>query len=85
MKLHYISKDDFNKLKEEDVLFITHPGRMGDEDGSTFIVKNGNSLICYRIEHWMYNTNECVVDYDEMKAAFKEWAKRLSKDEKNSK
>lgn len=32
-------KKEFEKIDENDVIFITHPGRMGDEDGSTFIVK----------------------------------------------
>ena len=30
-----ISRDDFFKIDEKDVMFITNPGRMGDEDGST--------------------------------------------------
>ena len=35
-------------LKEENLMFITNPGRMGDEDGSTFIIKEkaGIFLIC---------------------------------------
>ena len=37
-----ITKSDFLKLNEEDLMFITNPGRMGDEDGSTFIIKKEN-------------------------------------------
>ncbi len=46
-------------------MFITNPGRMGDEDGTTFIIKNGKELIVYRIDGWMYpnkdrNENEII-------------------------
>ena len=34
-----ISRDEFFTLKEENLMLITNPGRMGDEDGSTFIIK----------------------------------------------
>ena len=37
-----ISSDDFFKINEDDLMFITNPGRMGDEDGSTFVVKKDN-------------------------------------------
>ena len=49
-----ITKKAFLKLNERDIMFITNPGRMGDEDGTTFIVKNGNEFIIYRINGWMY-------------------------------
>lgn len=52
-----ISKDDFKKLNEEDLMFITNPGRMGDEDGSTFIIKNNNEFKIYRVSGWMYGKN----------------------------
>ena len=52
-----ISKEDFLKINEDNVMFITNPGRMGDEDGSTFIVKEGNELITYRIDGWLYPNN----------------------------
>ncbi len=49
-----ISKSEFIKLSEDDLIFITNPGRMGDEDGSTFIIKHGKELAIYRIDDWMY-------------------------------
>lgn len=45
-----ISKEEFLKLNEDDIMFITNPGRMGDEDGSTFIVKQENKFIMYRVD-----------------------------------
>ena len=36
-KENKITKTDFKKLKEDNVLFITNPGRMGDLDGSYFV------------------------------------------------
>ncbi len=45
-----ISKKEFLKLNENDLMFITNPGRMGDEDGTTFIIKHGNEFNIYRID-----------------------------------
>ena len=49
-----ISRDEFFTLKGENLMFITNPGRMGDEDGSTFIIKEDNNYVSYRIDGWMY-------------------------------
>lgn len=57
-KENRISKKDFLKLNEDDVLFITNPGRMGDEDGSTFVIKKENEFICYRVDGWMYRSQD---------------------------
>lgn len=53
-----ITKEDFLKIDEDNLMFITNPGRMGDEDGSTFIVRNGNELSIYRVDGWMYPSRE---------------------------
>ena len=59
LKLNKISKTAFLKINEDDIMFITNPGRMGDEDGSTFIIRDGDNFISYRIDGWMYgNRNE---------------------------
>ena len=50
-----ISKKDFYNLDENNLMFITNPGRMGDEDGSTFILKIDDSYIPYRVDGWMYS------------------------------
>lgn len=71
-----ISKIDFLKLREEDVMFITNPGRMGDEDGITFIVKNGCEFTIYRVSGWMYGTNNDKEDYislNDAKNQFPDW------------
>ena len=57
-KMNKISKKDFLKIKEEDVMFITNPGRMGDEDGSTFIVKQDDKFKIYRLDEWMYRSKD---------------------------
>ena len=49
-----LSKSELLQLKEENLLFITYPGRMGDEDGSTFIMKQGDEFIIYRVDGWMF-------------------------------
>lgn len=56
-----ISKEDFFKIDENDVVFITNPGRMGDEDGVTFIVRKDNEFKIYRLSEWMYRGK----DFDE--------------------
>ena len=53
-----IKKDDFLKINEDNVMFITNPGRMGDEDGSTFIVKEDDKYIIYRLDNWMYRSRD---------------------------
>ena len=54
LKYNTITKREFIKLSEDNLVFITNPGRMGDEDGTTFIIKNGNELTVYRLDGWMY-------------------------------
>ena len=49
-----ISKKDFFSIKEDDLMLITNPGRMGDENGSTFLIQKDNQYILYRIDRWMY-------------------------------
>lgn len=57
-----ISKPDFLKINEDDLMFITNPGRMGDEDGSTFIIRQDNELAIYRVDGWMYPKEGKKVD-----------------------
>lgn len=78
-KLNDISKEELYKLNEDDLMFITNPGRMGDEDGSTFIIKNGNSLKAYRVSHWMYNTEKCVIELKDMEKVFPKWIEAWNK------
>lgn len=58
LKINKMSKDDFLKINEDDVMFITNPGRMGDEDGSTFIVKQGKNYKAYRLSEWMHHSKD---------------------------
>ena len=72
-KTNKISKNDFLLLNEKDVMFITNPGRMGDEDGSTFIVRNDNEFTVYRINGWMYDTEDEIITIDETAKQFPKW------------
>lgn len=54
VKIHKISKSELRKLNEDDLMFITNPGRMGNEDELTFIIKNGNGLIIYKVDNSIY-------------------------------
>ena len=58
LEINKISKDEFLKINEDDLMFITNPGRMGDEDGSTFIIKQDNEFKIYRLSEWMYRSKD---------------------------
>ena len=75
LKENKITKTDFKKIKEDNVLFITNPGRMGDEDGTTFIIRKENELIMYRIDGWMYpiQEKEYQITMAETAKQFPEW------------
>ena len=68
-----LTKEDFLKLNEDDILFITNPGRMGDEDGSTFIVRNGNEFTIYRVDGWMYPNEDTTISLDDALKQFPMW------------
>lgn len=73
LKENKISKEEFLKINEEDVMFITNPGRMGDEDGSTFIVKQDNEFKIYRISGWMYPGHDDNISLDDTLKQFPKW------------
>ncbi len=70
-----ITKEDLMNLDEKDLLFITNPGRMGDEDGSTFVIKKDNRYIVYRVDGWMYpaKKEEDPISMDDMFKVFPKW------------
>lgn len=70
IELHEISLDELRKLKEEDVLFITSPGRMGDEAGSTFLVKSGDGFVAYRVDWAVENPK---ISREELDSVFPLW------------
>ena len=58
VKEENISEEDFKKLKEENLLFITYPGRMGDIEGCSFVMKDKDMIKFYRIENlYTYKAN----------------------------
>ena len=73
-----IKKSDFLKINEEDVMFITNPGRMGDEDGSTFVLKGYNNYNIYRVDGWMYPSGNIDEDeritLDDARKQFPKWS-----------
>lgn len=75
-----ISKKDFFSIKEDDLMLITNPGRMGDENGSTFLIQKDNQYILYRIDGWMYSTkeernSENYISLEDAFSVFPEWEK----------
>lgn len=79
-----ISKEDFLKINEDDLMFITNPGRMGDEDGSTFILKENDSFKIYRLNGWMYpSSNIKENEYISLNDAIKQFPKWYEAWQKN--
>lgn len=78
IKLHNISAKELKGLKEEDVLFITVPGRMGDETGSTFIIKVEEGFVAYRVDWAIENPK---ISAQDVGLVFPQWYKY---DKKNS-
>jgi hypothetical protein len=70
-----ITKEELLTLNENDLMFITNPGRMGDEDGSTFIIKKDNNYITYRVDGWMYpnGRDKNNISMDDMFNKFPMW------------
>ncbi|MBR1413663.1 MAG: hypothetical protein IJ574_03230 [Bacilli bacterium] len=82
LKNHTISRKEFYNLNEDNLIFITNPGRMGDEDGSTFIIKKGHSYIPYRVSGWVYydknkRNSSNYVSLDDMFNIFPKWKESL--------
>jgi hypothetical protein len=71
-KVHKISKSKLVKLNEDNLMFITNPGRMGDEDGLTFIIKENDKFIIYRVDGLMYQRGDIVLN--DIKKQFPKWA-----------
>ena len=67
-----ITREEFLNLNEDDVMFITNPGRMGDEDGIYFVIKKDNILTFYRIDGWMYGIGKEISLQDAFKQ-FPNW------------
>ena len=79
LKPQIISRKDFFNIKEENVMLITNPGRMGDVDGSIFIIKKDNNYITYRIDGWMYgnHSDKEFISIEEMFKQFPKWKETL--------
>ncbi|MBQ6323857.1 MAG: hypothetical protein IJI22_03390 [Bacilli bacterium] len=75
-----ISKKDFLKLKEDDLFFVTNPGRMGDIDGSTFVIEKDGNFIKYRVGGWcLNNKSDKDISYGEFLDQFPKWEEALKK------
>ena len=77
LPLNKISKEDFLKLSEDDVVLITNPGRMGDEDGTTFVTLINDKYTMYRIDGWMYPSRDRIkenfISMEDVKNHFPKW------------
>lgn len=81
VNIHKISKTRLVKLNEDDLMFITNPGRMGDEDGSTFIIKQENDFKIYRLNGWMYLNEGENITLDDTLEQFPKWKETWNNNE----
>ena len=84
IKYNKITKEEFEKLDEKDVMFITNPGRMGDEDGSNFILKIKNVFYPYRVSGWMYSDDTTEITLEEFSKKFPLWMDMWKKSNEKS-
>ncbi len=82
LEANKISKSDFITLNEDDLMFITNPGRMGDEDGSTFIIRRDNEFTIYRVDGWMGLQQEDDISLNDTLNQFPKWHKTFKNSHK---
>lgn len=68
-------------------MFITNPGRMGDEDGLTFIILQDDKFKLYRLDGLLYNRNNNYnisehITLDDALKQFPKWAKAWKNSDK---
>jgi len=75
LETNKIVKSELEKLKEDDLIFITNPGRMGDEDEITFIIKRENELTVYEVDGILYRKKNKKTDIslDDVLKQFPKW------------
>ena len=76
MEYTKVTDEDIKKFNEDNLMFITNPGRMGDLYGSTFVMKEDNELKEYYLDNIFRSTS--IVD------VFKEWKNTVSNDDNKS-
>ena len=73
-----VTDKDISKFNEDNLMFITNPGRMGDMYGTTFVMNENNELKEYYLDNIFKSTNIVKV--------FPEWKNTIStKDNKSNK
>ena len=82
MEENRITKEELYNLKEDELMFITNPGRMGDVDGSYFIMNNNGEYKLYRVDGWYYN-DKCDIKINDMFKVFPLWSEAWDKNVDN--
>ena len=61
-------------------MLVANPGRMWNENGSYFIMKDNDKFVAYRISGWMYGQKENnSVSFDMMCFHFSKWKEAFEK------
>ena len=67
-----ITKKELDNINEDNVMFITNPGRMGDTDGITFITYD-KEFIIYRVDGLIFDNKPGDITMDDMLHKFPKW------------
>ena len=71
-----ISEEELNNLYEDELLFITYPGRMGDVYGCSFVIKNNDKLTFYRIENLYEFKGNIYTQFPKWNEALKNYSEK---------
>lgn len=71
-----LSEEELNNLYEDELLFITYPGRMGDVYGCSFVIKNNDKLTFYRIENLYEFKGNIYTQFPKWNEALKNYSEK---------
>lgn len=75
-----INEDEFRSLKDDDLLFITYPGRMGDVMGCSFVIRKDNEIHFYRIDDLVKFKENIFEKFTKWDEALKKYSEKLDPD-----
>ena len=71
-----LSEEELNNLCEDDLLFITYPGRMGDVYGCSFVIKKKEQITFYRIENLQDFKGNIFTQFPKWNEALKNYSEK---------
>lgn len=69
-------EEELNNLREDELLFITFPGRMGDVYGCSFVIKKNDKITFYRIENLYDFKGNIYIQFPKWNKALKNYSEK---------